>query len=174
MACSCRAASPTCCAPIASTRSRVLRDMAQRYRIQVRVISGGYRRGCLEGLDVQARPWRAETALQDLAEFDIGLVPLADSPFERAKFPFKLLQYLALGVPAVSARVGVAQTIISHGQNGLLASSPDEWRAALESLILDADLRRRLAAAGRQTVEANYTLERVGPLLASGLHHAAS
>lgn len=152
----------------------VLRDLAERYPIQVRVISGGYRRVCLEGLDVQARPWRAETALRDLAEFDIGLVPLADTPFERAKFPFKLLQYLALGVPAVSARVGVAQTVIVHGENGFLASSPDDWRAALESLILDADLRRRLALAGRQTVEAKYTLERVGALLASGLHHAAS
>ena len=101
-------------------------------------------------------------------------MPLGDTPFERAKFPFKLLQYLALGVPAVSARVGVAQTVIVHGENGFLASSPDDWRAALESLILDADLRRRLAVAGRQTVEANYTLERVGALLASGLHHAAS
>jgi glycosyltransferase involved in cell wall biosynthesis len=152
----------------------VLRDLAQRHPIQVRVISGGYHRACLQGLDVQARPWRAETALQELAHFDIGLVPLADTPFERAKFPFKLLQYLALGVPAVSARVGVAQTVISHGQNGLLASSPEAWCAALESLIADADLRRRLAAAGRQTVEANYTLERVGPLLADGLAHAAS
>jgi glycosyltransferase involved in cell wall biosynthesis len=152
----------------------VLRDLAQRYPLQVRVISGGYRRVCLDGLDVHARPWRAETALQDLAQFDIGLVPLADTPFERAKFPFKLLQYLALGVPVVSARVGVAQTVISHGQNGLLASSLDEWRAALDSLISDADLRCRLAVAGRQTVEANYTLERVGPLLARGLHHAAS
>src|SRR5204863_4707869 len=72
----------------------VLRDVASRHDIVVRVISGGYRRVSLPGVRVEARPWRAETALLDLANFDIGLVPLDDTPFERAKFPFKLLQYL--------------------------------------------------------------------------------
>ena len=81
-------------------------------------------------------------------------MPLDDTPFEQAKFPFKLLQYLALGVPAVSARVGVARDVIEHGRNGLLAASPAEWRAALEQLIADAALRQRIAAAGRETVAA--------------------
>jgi glycosyltransferase involved in cell wall biosynthesis len=152
----------------------VLRDLARSHPLKLKVISGGYRRVSLQGLDVQAQPWRAETALRDMAEFDIGLVPLADTPFERAKFPFKLLQYLALGVPAVSARVGLANDVIRHAQNGLLAGSPEQWRESLQSLIVDAGLRRRLATAGRQTVEASYTLERVGPLLAEGLAHAAS
>jgi glycosyltransferase involved in cell wall biosynthesis len=152
----------------------VLRDVAQSYPIKLKVISGGYRSVCLKGLDVQARPWRAETALREMAQFDVGLVPLADTPFEQAKFPFKLLQYLALRVPTVSARVGLAGDVIRHGQNGLLAGSPEEWRESLQTLIADAGLRHRLAMAGRQTVAASYTLERVGPLLAEGLAHAAS
>jgi glycosyltransferase involved in cell wall biosynthesis len=152
----------------------VLREVAQRYPVEVRVISGGYRGVGLNGLDVQARPWRAQTALQEMRAFDIGLVPLAPTPFEQAKFPFKLLQYLALGVPSVSSRVGVAAEVIRHGENGLLASSLDDWRESLESLIADADLRRRLSTAGRETVAARYTLERVGPLLAEGLTQAAS
>jgi glycosyltransferase involved in cell wall biosynthesis len=152
----------------------VLRDIARRHPVEVRVISGGYRRVCLDGLDVQARPWRAETALQDMKAFDIGLVPLAATPFEQAKFPFKLLQYLALGVPSVSSRVGVAADVIRHGHNGLLASSLDDWRESLDSLIADADLRRRLSAAGREAVAAGYTVERIGPRLAEGLAQAAS
>ena len=66
-----------------------------------------------------------------MASFDIGLVPLDDSPFERAKFPFKLLQYLALGIPAVSSRVGVATTLLDPEQ---LAAAPDEWHATLTQL----------------------------------------
>jgi glycosyltransferase involved in cell wall biosynthesis len=108
-----------------------------------------------------------------MAHFDVGLVPLADTPFEQAKFPFKLLQYLALGVPAISARVGVATTVLQHGANGLLAGSPDQWRAALELLIEDANLRRMLATAGRETVATTYTIERVAPLLVRGLTDAA-
>jgi glycosyltransferase involved in cell wall biosynthesis len=152
----------------------VLRQIAVRHDIVVRVISGGYTRVCLPGVPLDARPWRAATALEDLSTFDIGLVPLDDTPFEQAKFPFKLLQYLALGVPAVSARVGIATSVLRHAENGLLVNSRDEWLEAVEALIGDTQMRRRLAAAGRETVAANYTIERVAPLLAEGLLRAAA
>ena len=115
-------------------------------------------------------PYFGPVSREAMATFHIGLVPLDDSPFERAKFPFKLLQYLALGLPAVSSRVGVATTLLDPEQ---LAGSPDEWHAALGQLIADAALRRRRGDAGRQVVDASYTLERVGPLLVDGLLSAA-
>jgi glycosyltransferase involved in cell wall biosynthesis len=152
----------------------VLKQLAERIPLVVRVISGGYQRVRLPGVPVEARAWQAHTALQDLKDFDIGLVPLDNSPFEQAKFPFKLLQYLALGVPAVSARVGVANSVIRDGENGRLAGSPAEWCDALEQLIRDAALRQRMAAAGRDTVAASYTLERVAPLLLDGLVRSAN
>ncbi len=151
----------------------VLRRVSERHPIVVRVISGGFARVCLPDLPVDARPWRVESALEDLASFDIGLVPLDDTPFEQAKFPFKLLQYMALGVPAVSARVGLARDVIEPGRNGLLAGSPAEWLDALNSLIADVALRKQLASAGRATVSASYTVERVAPLLLDGLVMAA-
>jgi glycosyltransferase involved in cell wall biosynthesis len=151
----------------------VLRQVSQKHAIMVRVNSGGYSRVGLPGVPVDARPWRAETTLQDLKTFDIGLVPLDDTPFEQAKFPFKLLQYLALGIPAVSARVGVATQVLEHGRNGLLASSPEEWRSALEQVISDKDMRKRLGVAGRDTVAACYTVDRVAPVLLDGLAFAA-
>jgi glycosyltransferase involved in cell wall biosynthesis len=95
---------------------------------------------------------------------------LDDSPFQRAKFPFKLLQYLALGVPAVAGRVGTAAELIQHEENGLLASTPGEWGDAVERLIRDLELRRRLARAGRQTVAAQFTIERVGPLFIQAVY----
>jgi glycosyltransferase involved in cell wall biosynthesis len=97
-------------------------------------------------------------------------VPLDDSPFERAKFPFKLLQYLALGIPAVSARVGVASELLELSQ---LAASLDEWHAALSRLIEDPDERRRFGENGRHLIEQRYTLECVAPLLMDGLLSAA-
>jgi glycosyltransferase involved in cell wall biosynthesis len=150
-----------------------LRRLAARHEIVVRVISGGYCSVCLPGVNVDARPWVPATGLADMAGFDIGVVPLDDSPFERAKFPFKLLQYLALGVPSVSARVGTAATLIREGDNGLLAGSTDEWCDQLEALIADRSLRQRLAAAGRETVEA-HSVEHVGPLLVEGLFRTAT
>jgi glycosyltransferase involved in cell wall biosynthesis len=69
--------------------------------------------------------------------------------------------------------VGLARDVIEHGRNGLLASSPAEWLEHTERLIGDLDLRRSLAAAARETVSANYTIERVAPLLLDGLTAAA-
>jgi glycosyltransferase involved in cell wall biosynthesis len=152
----------------------VLRDLTTRHDLVVRVISGGYRDVCLPGVTVDARPWRPAHGLADMARFDIGVVPLEDTPFERAKFPFKLLQYLALGVPSVSARVGTATSLIREGDNGLLAGSADEWREQIEALIVDRGLRQRLTTGGRETVSAGYSIERVGPLLVDGLLHAAA
>ena len=152
----------------------VLREVTAHHDVKLRVISGGYRHVCLPGVPVDARPWRPETGLEEMAQFDVGLVPLDDTPFERAKFPFKLLQYMALGVPVVSANVGVATSVIHHAENGLLARSADEWREALESLVSDAERRRQMGNAGRETVAAHYTIERVGPLLIQGLRDAAA
>jgi glycosyltransferase involved in cell wall biosynthesis len=152
----------------------VLRDLSRRHDLVLRVISGGHRRVCLPGVPVDARPWRPSAGLAEMATFDLGVVPLDDTPFERAKFPFKLLQYLALGVPSVSARIGTAATLIRDGDNGLLAGSPDEWRDRLEALLVDRALRTRLATAGRETVAARYSIERVAPLLIEGLAHAAA
>jgi glycosyltransferase involved in cell wall biosynthesis len=73
----------------------------------------------------------------------------------------------------VCARVGVAASLLRDGENGLLAASPDEWSEAIDRLVCDAALRKRLGAAGRQTVQEGYTVERVGPLLVNGLRLAA-
>ncbi len=150
-----------------------LQRLAREHSILVRVVSGGYAEVDLPRVPLDARPWRTEDNLRLLATFDLGLVPLDDSPFEQAKFPFKLLQFLALGVPTVSARVGATAQMIEHGQNGLLAGSADEWHAALSWLIADTELRQRLGAAGRQTVVERHTVERVLKLVVDGLESAA-
>jgi glycosyltransferase involved in cell wall biosynthesis len=146
----------------------VLRTLGDRAII--RVVSGGFPNVRLSGVPLDARPWRG---INDLRDFDVGLLPLDDSQFERAKFPFKLLQYFALGLPVVASRVGIAAEVIKDGENGLLASSEQEWHAALCRLIEDAGLRRKLGEAGRETVRDRYTVERVAPLLVEGLLAAA-
>jgi glycosyltransferase involved in cell wall biosynthesis len=147
----------------------VLARLALEQNILVRVISGGYRRVALANVPVDVRPWRAADHLTQLATFDIRLVRLDDTPFEQAKFPFKLLQYMALGIPPVAAAVGIAGAVIQPGINGHLAGSHEAWHAALTELITSVDARRSLGTAARDTVATQYTIERVAPLLAEAL-----
>jgi glycosyltransferase involved in cell wall biosynthesis len=132
-----------------------LQRLARTERFKLRVI--GTPRYQLDGVEVEARAWRSETELQDLSEIDIGVMPLPDDRWSRGKCGLKALQYMALGIPAVCSPVGVNTDIIRDGENGFLAASEDEWVQKLTQLLHSAELRARLGAAGRATVEATYS-----------------
>jgi glycosyltransferase involved in cell wall biosynthesis len=121
----------------------------------------------------EERPWAEGREAADIAGFDVGIMPLADDPWSRGKCGFKLVQYLACGRPAVASPVGINPAIVIDGETGLLASSEDEWVAALDRLAGDPALRARLGAAGRAHVEAHYALQRTAPLVADVLRRAA-
>ena len=142
----------------------VLQRLARRFAFRVVIV--GAQEFQVEGIEIEVRPWRLENELRDLGEFDIGLMPLPDSPWERGKCGLKALQYMALSIPAVASPVGVNRQIIKHGENGLLASTEDEWEQALGRLLADVSLRRELGRAGRATVERAYSARVHAPRVA--------
>jgi len=110
----------------------------------------------LPGVEIKFVKWDFATEPDHVRSFDIALAPLEDSPWSRAKMPFKILYYFAAGVPVVASRLGAVETVIRDGENGLLAG---DWSAQIGRLERDASLRERLGRAGRATVEASFTLE---------------
>ncbi len=78
----------------------------------------------------------------------------------------KALLYMATGVPAIAAAIGTNCDVIRHGENGLLAHTPEEWLAAIDRLAQDPVERARLGAAGRRTVEDRYSKRVCGLQLA--------
>jgi glycosyltransferase involved in cell wall biosynthesis len=113
----------------------------------------------LAGIIVESQPWRYATEAADLHGFDVGIMPLADTLWNRGKGGFKLLQYMAAGLPAVASPVGINTDIVRPGDNGFLAADPAAWREALLALAGDGQLRRRVGAAARRTVEGGYSVE---------------
>jgi hypothetical protein len=118
-------------------------------------------------------PWAEDTEVTLIQSMDIGVMPLPDTPWTRGKCGYKLIQYMACGLPVVASPVGVNRDIVEHGVNGFLAESDDEWRAAVDALLNDADLRRRMGAAGRKKVEEQYSLQVWGPRVAQMLRSVA-
>ncbi len=53
----------------------------------------------------------------------------ADSPWERGKCGYKLIQYMACGLPVVASPIGVNEQIVRDGENGYLADGPEAWSA---------------------------------------------
>jgi hypothetical protein len=109
-------------------------------------------------------PWspRAEARLGE--HFDLGLMPLRDTPFQAAKCGCKLLQYLACGLPAVATPLGVNADILAGSQAGLAARSDDDWAAAIAHFAAPAR-RAEAGRRGRAWVAAHYSLERWLPEL---------
>jgi len=99
----------------------------------------------------------------------IGVMPLPDTPWTRGKCGYKLIQYMACGLPVIASPVGVNAEIVEHGVNGFLAETDAEWREALVTLLRDPDLRSRMGAAGRQKVEKQYSIQVWGPRVAGML-----
>lgn len=122
---------------------------------------------------IECRPWSLETELAELADFDIGIMPMRDDEWALGKCGLKLLQYMAMGLPTVSSPVGVATEIITEGSNGLQARNPEEWFDSLSRLITSPQLRSELGRAGRATVESRYSLSCWAPRLAGVLCAAA-
>ena len=96
-----------------------------------------------------SKRWSYEEENSFINEMDIGIMPLPDNDFTRAKGGYKLYLYMAGGIPCVASPVGVNQSIIRNGENGFLASSEDEWIEALKKLLTDKGLREKLGQAGR-------------------------
>jgi glycosyltransferase involved in cell wall biosynthesis len=142
-----------------------LRALGARRRFRFRIVGlEGYR---IDGLEVDCRPWRAETEVEDLWGMDIGVMPLADDPWARGKCGMKAIQYMGVGLPVVVSPVGVNRSIVEDGVNGFHATDETQWVECIGRLLDDPGLRTRLGARARRTVETNYSAEVQAPRVAA-------
>ena len=100
--------------------------------------------------------WSSTIERGALSESDIGISPLPDTPFTRGKCGFKLIQYMAAGLPIVTTPVGAHTEIVKDGLNGFFAEGQEEWLKAVGRLVEDRALRERFGLAGRKRVEERY------------------
>ena len=89
---------------------------------------------------------------------DIGLAPLLDEPFNRAKSELHWLEYSLAGAATVaSASAGPGPyDVIRDGHDGLLARTPADWHRALAELAASADRRAELAGRARERILVEY------------------
>jgi glycosyltransferase involved in cell wall biosynthesis len=147
-------------APIANA----LRRLAQRRPFRFVVI--GVDRLELSGVDVECRPWRSATEVEDLWDLDVGIMPLSDDRWSRGKCSMKAIQCMGVGMPVVLSPVGANRELVEDGVNGLHATTEDDWVEALDRLLADPELRVRLGDAGRRTVEERFSAETQAPRVA--------
>lgn len=155
----------------------VLSDLASRHKFRLKVVGAGQDTVTLSGVEVENLPWRIDREVQDFQSLDIGLYPIDASLYSgwaAGKSGFKAVQYMAVGVPYVATPVGGSVEIGEEGTTHLFATTGEEWRRALETLLSNAEQRQKMGEAGRRHVIENYGLEAQADKLADALREAAS
>ena len=144
--------------------SPVLKKLSEKYDIQLRLICD---KGLeIDGVDVKFVPWSIETQDREIANFDIGIMPLDNSLHTSGKCGYKALQYMAAAVPAVVSDVGINSDIVQHGKLGCVAKDIEDFYQVLEQLIVSPEERKHKGKQSRLEVVEQYSIEVVSRLLA--------
>ena len=144
-----------------------LRMIAARQPIRFKIVgacgetrlSDGF--GGIEGLEldmIDQLDWSnpADVAAA-VVDFDIGLYPLRENPFNKFKCAFKALEYMATGIPVVASNVGANGDVVTDKSDGFLVNGPDQWVNALQRLIESPEERHAMGQAGRLKIEQDYS-----------------
>ena len=142
----------------------VLMKIIAKY--SVRVIAIGPNIKQLESFPFEVKPWTEDSEVIDINQFDIGIMPLSDNLWEKGKCGYKIIQYMACGIPVVATPVGVNKSIVRQGVNGFLAQTETEWLDALSLLCEDGVLRKKMGDEGRKIMQTDFSLQVTAPRLA--------
>ncbi len=147
-----------------------LRILGERVPFVLRVVGGVVD---MPGVKVELFDWSEETEVKSLRDCDVGIMPLADTAWEKGKCAYKLIQYMACALPTVSSPVGANRDVVLEGLTGYFADSCEDWVAGLERLLTDKDLGRRMGMQGRLRVEQSYSLQAMGDKMVTLLRDAS-
>jgi glycosyltransferase involved in cell wall biosynthesis len=114
-------------------------------------------------------PWSEAIEVHAIQSMDIGIMPLEDSLWARGKCSFKMLQYLATGLPVVVSPVGMNAEVLALGNLGIGAVTEKQWIDGLIALLENRTLRARFGTEGRRVVESSFSIRVVAPRLARSL-----
>ncbi|MCK5748972.1 MAG: glycosyltransferase, partial [Oricola sp.] len=143
----------------------VLQRLAKKHDIELRVLSNESVE--IPGVRVTHVPWALDIQEQEVAAFDIGVMPLPPSKHAEGKCAYKALQYMAAAVPVVASDVGINKEVVIPEQAGFIARTLEDFEPALETLITDPELRKKLGQEGRALAVQSYSVEIVGARLAN-------
>lgn len=111
------------------------------------------------GVTIECMPWTEESEIDGLLDCDIGIMPLFNTRWEQGKCGYKLIQYMACGLPVIASNLGANREIVSNNVNGYLASDDESWTVNLIALLDDFKLRERLGTRGRSLIESVYSVD---------------
>jgi len=91
---------------------------------------------------------------------DIGLMPLNNTDWSKGKCSYKMLIYMACGIPVVVSNYGMNTTVLNKGDVGFGCIKKQEWYDSIDYLINNENIRKNMGACGRKIVLQYYSLNK--------------
>jgi glycosyltransferase involved in cell wall biosynthesis len=139
----------------------VLDELSQSHKIKLITIGGKLDSNIVNNtsIDYEYVNWNIETEVSEISKFDIGIMPLDTTNWEKGKCAYKLIQYMALAVPVVATRISANIDLLGSSEDyGLLADDRLSWKNKLALLIENPSTRKKFGALGRMRIISNYSL----------------
>lgn len=153
-----------------------IKGLMKKYNIRLELMGGVKKEFAIElfkdwdydtlsriSLSAGTQAWRGFPYKLMRKTWDIGIAPLIDDEFNRCKSNIKWMEYAMKKIPTVASDVLPYQNI-EHGKTGFLVKTPDEWYDTLETLILDAKLRKEIGENAYTEVATNWQYHQHGNL----------
>lgn len=142
----------------------VIIELKAKYGEKINFITIGADESKINELPIINYKWQLETEVNLLQQFDIGIMPLPDDIWSKGKGGYKLLQYMAIGIPSVASPVGINCELLGFN-NGFLANGNEEWKQNLILLIDNSVTRENLGENALTIVRNKYSFEVNTPIL---------
>ena len=117
----------------------------------------------IDGVNMKFIDWSLENEVQYLKQAHVGIMPLDEDEFSQGKSAFKLIQYLAAGIPLIGSAIGENNRVIRDGENGYLVSDASQWIEKIELFCQDEVLREKFSMNCEKDAY-NYSIQKYFPL----------
>jgi glycosyltransferase involved in cell wall biosynthesis len=134
----------------------IFRKLTLKYSLELIIISNKTTQ--YQDTNIRHIVWTESNEVEDLLEMNIGIMPLTNDAWSEGKCGFKLIQYLAVGIPVLASPVGVNKIIVDNGQNGFLCETQEDWYDSAIQLIESEELRTKMGTAGREKIQKEYCI----------------
>jgi len=115
----------------------------------------------LDGLNIQfvdSIAWEnPEIIASQIQKFDIGLMPLLDTEWNRGKCAFKAIEYMACGVVPIVSPIGENVFLVQDGENGFLAKTAEDWTEKIKNLYENKECLQLVGRKAQLTIKNNYS-----------------
>lgn len=115
------------------------------------------------------KKWEANKENEMINEFNVGVMPLFDSQWSRGKCSYKVLQYLACGIPAIASPVGMNKKLINETHAVISAANNKEWTEAFKILYNEIEKFKMFGMEGKELVDKEYSCNTWAPKITAHL-----